>query len=600
MSVFRTFTRVFLLPVLLAGSVEAGSVTLRVACVGNSITHGGGGASSYPGQLGPLLGGGYDVRNFGVGGTTLLKKGDFPYWNETAFVNALDFKPHIVVLSLGTNDSKPQNRIHLDEFFADYMDLIRRFRGVNPNVHLLVCNCPPVFKDGYGITDSVIRDEIIPIIRAVRDSAVTDSIDFYGLLLNKGALFSDGIHPNTTGYGIMAGIVRDEILASPSGIIRYFNAAPDSFEQGGSVVLRWEATAGSHVTVNGAAAADADSLVVHPAGSDRTVLRTAGVFQDSAALLLTYVPPGRIRSFAADPPFVDLGSGDSTRLQWRTTLGSTAFLDGESVGPVDSVRVAPAETRSYTLTAAGYEMDTSAVTVFVLPSEQINRACGRPVEEYPPSAGDRARLAVDGDEATAWRSGPASPGWIQVDLGRAYDVRRVVLIWGRTYGLVYHLQVPDERGLMRKRIHSETAGDGAVDDIAGLEASTRLIRLNVVTKNDPDSVLELREIEVYGVKSLTGVDESGGMRPMQTGLMPNYPNPFNPVTEIQWRLRERGKTTIRIFDTRGREVAVLADGVLPAGLHRAEFDASGLPSGIYVCRLKAGRLTGSMKMILVR
>lgn len=63
--------------------------TIRVACVGNSITVGHGlkdsNLDSYPSQLGMLLGDDYDVRNFGVSGYTMLKKGDRPYWNTAQF-----------------------------------------------------------------------------------------------------------------------------------------------------------------------------------------------------------------------------------------------------------------------------------------------------------------------------------------------------------------------------------------------------------------------------------------------------------------------------------------------------------------------------------
>jgi acyl-CoA thioesterase I len=583
-----------------AAAGAAAAEPIRVACVGNSITHGGGGTTSYPGQLGPLLGAGYDVRNFGVGGTTLLKKGDFPYWNETAFRNALDFRPHIVILSLGTNDSKPQNRVFLDEFFADCMDMIGRFRAVNPNVHLLVCNCPPVIRDGYGITDSVIRDRIIPILRAVRDSAVTDSIDWYGKLLDKGELFPDGIHPNGTGYGLMAGIARDAILNSPSGIIRTFEAEPDSFETGETMLLRWMTTAGSGATLNGEAVADADSTVLRPTGPVRCVLRTSGAFSDSAVLTPAFLAPGRIRSFTAEPSFLDEGGGDSTRLAWRTSAGTNAFLDGVPVEPTGAAAASPAETRNYTLTASGSERDTAVVTVSVLPAERINRAFRRPVAEYPQSPANRARFAVDGDTSTVWESGPSSPEWIQVDLGRVYAVRRVALFWGRTHGVMYHLQVPDERGLMRLRIHSETAGDGGTDDITGLEASTRLLRLNVVSKSDPDSLLELREIEVYGAKAASAVGRPDAADPVRSGLLPNFPNPFNPVTEVRWNLAERGRAAVFVFDARGRRTAVLADGVFAAGPHRAAFDASGLPSGIYVCRLRAGAVRESRKMLLIR
>jgi acyl-CoA thioesterase-1 len=70
---------------------------VRVACVGDSITQGAGTKGrSYPSQLQKLLGDKWEVGNFGVSGRTLLRKGDFPYWNEKAYQNALAFKPDVV------------------------------------------------------------------------------------------------------------------------------------------------------------------------------------------------------------------------------------------------------------------------------------------------------------------------------------------------------------------------------------------------------------------------------------------------------------------------------------------------------------------------
>ncbi|HSV13091.1 MAG TPA: GDSL-type esterase/lipase family protein, partial [Tepidisphaeraceae bacterium] len=96
----------------------------KVACVGDSITYGSRiedrAHDSYPAQLGRMLGDQYNVRNFGVSGATLLKKGDRPYNKTKEYQPALDFAADIVVIMLGTNDSKPQNISHKDEFVADY------------------------------------------------------------------------------------------------------------------------------------------------------------------------------------------------------------------------------------------------------------------------------------------------------------------------------------------------------------------------------------------------------------------------------------------------------------------------------------------------
>ena len=120
---------VFALSVCLAINLVAAPI--RVACVGDSITYGAAiqdrENNSYPVVLGQLLGDGYNVKNFGVNGATLLKKGDKPYWKESAFAAAQKFQPQLVIIKLGSNDSKPQNWKYKNEFTKDLIDLVRTF-----------------------------------------------------------------------------------------------------------------------------------------------------------------------------------------------------------------------------------------------------------------------------------------------------------------------------------------------------------------------------------------------------------------------------------------------------------------------------------------
>jgi alpha-L-fucosidase 2 len=86
---------------------------IKVACVGDSITEGYGlfyqSKTSYPVQLDSILGQGYTVMNLGRSATTLRKKGDFPYWTCKEFYDVFANKPNIIIIQLGTNDTKTQN-----------------------------------------------------------------------------------------------------------------------------------------------------------------------------------------------------------------------------------------------------------------------------------------------------------------------------------------------------------------------------------------------------------------------------------------------------------------------------------------------------------
>lgn len=83
-------------------------------------------------------------------------------------------------------------------------------------------------------------------------------------------------------------------------------------------------------------------------------------------------------------------------------------------------------------------------------------------------------------------------------------------------------------------------------------------------------------------------------------LLPNHPNPFNPLTEIAFRLSRDAHAVLRVYDTRGRLVTTLADGILAAGEHRVRFDGRGLASGMYLGRLEADGVVQTRKMMLVR
>lgn len=88
--------------------------------------------------------------------------------------------------------------------------------------------------------------------------------------------------------------------------------------------------------------------------------------------------------------------------------------------------------------------------------------------------------------------------------------------------------------------------------------------------------------------------------PAAFALHANTPNPFNPTTTLAFSLLETGPARLSVHDLLGREVAVLADGLLERGEHRLGFDAAGLPSGIYIYTLQAGGQQESRRMLLVR
>lgn len=188
---------------------------LRIACVGDSITYGAGikdrKNDSYPSQLDKLLGDGHEVKNFGVSGTTLLKKGDHPYWKTKQYRNSIDWKPEIVVIKLGTNDTKPKNWKHKDQFEEDLKAMVTTFRSQPSKPQIFLCLPVPAFPERWGIRDTVIKGELIPIIRKVAKEKGCQVIDLHKALEGKKDFFPDKVHPNKDGAKLIAKSVHSAL-----------------------------------------------------------------------------------------------------------------------------------------------------------------------------------------------------------------------------------------------------------------------------------------------------------------------------------------------------------------------------------------------------
>ncbi len=193
-----------------------GPRTIKVACVGDSITAGVGArdprTGSYPAQLQERLGKRYEVRNFGVSARTMLRSGDHPYQKEKAFQDALAFKPDIVTILLGTNDSKPHNWAHKDDFIPSAKEIIDAFKAANPRVRIFVCLPVPAFPENFGITDKVIQGEIIPELRKLAAAEKLPVIDLNQPMTGHAEMVPDKVHPNEAGYQLMAEVMVKSLV----------------------------------------------------------------------------------------------------------------------------------------------------------------------------------------------------------------------------------------------------------------------------------------------------------------------------------------------------------------------------------------------------
>ena len=210
----------------LCGANWAGAA-INVGCVGDSITAGVGvlnpSVDSYPARLQKLLGANYNVINDGLSGATLLKQGDTPYWGtptwRQSYGRSLATAPNIVIIMLGSNDSKSWNWVYGTNFYSNYYDLIQTYvtNRVLPNPRILICTPPPATNNSVSINPGVLATNISPIIRQLGTDLGLQVIDMQSLLAGHYELLADGVHPNIQGTAVMAAIVYTALMGDTMG-----------------------------------------------------------------------------------------------------------------------------------------------------------------------------------------------------------------------------------------------------------------------------------------------------------------------------------------------------------------------------------------------
>lgn len=150
------------------------------------------------------------------------------------------------------------------------------------------------------------------------------------------------------------------------------------------------------------------------------------------------------------------------------------------------------------------------------------------------------------------------------------------------------------------RIKSSTLSNGA-----GVLANERLQLLGVAgqavvgTIQDPAYSIHLGFLHQSG-RLITDVTPMTTGLPLAYQLWQNYPNPFNPMTVIKFALPKTVVVSIKVYDLRGQEVAVLVDGLYQAGVYKVVFDGRKLASGVYFYRMQAEDFDIVHKAMLVK
>jgi acyl-CoA thioesterase-1 len=176
------------------------TVTTRVACIGDSITK----LSTYPNNLQNMLGASYNVREFGVSGSTVLSNSYNPYIDQNAFQRAKEFLPTIVVILLGTNDAREDTYQSIENFVADYEQLVHEVQALESNPKIFLVKPPPIFDNELDLSNANLLEGVIPSIEQVANELDLTTIDVYTPLANHPEYFFDGVHPNNEGARLIA------------------------------------------------------------------------------------------------------------------------------------------------------------------------------------------------------------------------------------------------------------------------------------------------------------------------------------------------------------------------------------------------------------
>ena len=197
--------------------------TIRVACVGDSITNGalifGCFFRSYPARLQKMLGRKYHVENYGLNDRTVQSNADKPYEREAEFERSLAFRPEIVIILLGTNDTKSHNWVSQEQFGKEYRRLLQNYRDLDSVKMIILCT-PPWQRNAGNFVEHLTNDtsaertpQVAEEVRRIGEEYGLPVIDLYREFCKREDLLCyDGVHPNNKGDDVIADRICREML----------------------------------------------------------------------------------------------------------------------------------------------------------------------------------------------------------------------------------------------------------------------------------------------------------------------------------------------------------------------------------------------------
>lgn len=196
-------------------ALVSGEGDLRIICVGDSITYSQGvygsrKTESYPAYLAEMVEGS-TVVNYGLSNRTLQSTADMPYSNETHFIASRCEDADIVIIMLGTNDSKAKFW-DKENYTEEYREFIKGYMDMESSPEVYIMVPPRVYAEArsdYDCDDSVVRGELREAVLSLGAELGVEVIDLYTVTDGHPEWFPDGLHPNADGnYAIAKEIAK--------------------------------------------------------------------------------------------------------------------------------------------------------------------------------------------------------------------------------------------------------------------------------------------------------------------------------------------------------------------------------------------------------
>ncbi|SFN59543.1 Lysophospholipase L1 [Pseudobutyrivibrio sp. UC1225] len=204
-----------------SGMFGGKDIRVRITCAGDSLTYGSGvlksrEIDSYPSQLQVKLGTGYLVSNYGLRNATAASTGDLPYVESEQYKESLDSNPDIVILMLGTNDTKVDNW-NPSDYREGLLSIVKTYQNLKSKPVVYLMRSPYCFPiEGnehaeYQVQENIVNGELGDIISEVAAETGVTMIDLKAVTEGKEYLYTDGIHFTAEGYDLISDTVYDEI-----------------------------------------------------------------------------------------------------------------------------------------------------------------------------------------------------------------------------------------------------------------------------------------------------------------------------------------------------------------------------------------------------